>query len=33
MKEDYTSLFKENEAAVKKLNLKTVELEKDMIES
>jgi hypothetical protein len=33
MKEDYTKLFKENEDSIKKLNLKTVELEKEMIES
>ena len=33
MKEDYMKLFKENEDSIKKLNLKTVELEKDMIES
>lgn len=33
MKEEYTKLVKENEDSIKKLNLKTIELEKDMVES
>jgi hypothetical protein len=33
MKEEYTKLIKENEDSVQKLNIKTIELEKDMVES
>ncbi len=33
MKEEYTKLIKENEDSVNKLNIKTIEMEKDMVES